>query len=104
MAWNEAAPTITGGCTILSKGRFGHPDQERTISVREAVLLQTLTPHYALKTPYTEHACTIVGNALPCTFAERVAQACWTALQAHVYSRLELRSTRHMASATPERT
>ena len=76
MAWDEVAPAITGGCTTLSKGRFGHPERDRTISVREAALLQTLPPDYRIDTPYIDHACNIVGNALPCDFAEAVAREC----------------------------
>ena len=76
MAWDDVAPTITAGCTTLSKGRFGHPEMDRTISVREAALLQTLPPDYRIDTPYIDYACDIVGNVLPCDFAEAVAREC----------------------------
>ena len=76
MAWDDVAPTITAGFTTLSKGRFGHPEMDRTISVREAALLQTLPPDYRIDTPYMDHACNIIGNALPCDFAEVVAKEC----------------------------
>ena len=87
MSWDEVAPTITGGCTTLSKGRFGHPDMDRTISVREAALLQTLPPEYKIDTRYIEYACNIIGNALPCDFAEAVAKKCLEALLTNVQSR-----------------
>ena len=87
MSWDEVAPTITGGCTTLSKGRFGHPDMDRTISVREAALLQTLPPDYKIDTPYIEYACNIIGNALPSDFAEVVAKKCLEALLTNVQSR-----------------
>ena len=73
MKWDEPSPTITAGCTTLSKGRFGHPDQTRTISLREAALLQTFPPNYHFETDVFERACEIVGNALPCDFAEAIA-------------------------------
>lgn len=76
MEWDRPAPTITGGCTTFSKGRFGHPDADRTISVREAALLQTFPPDYRLDTPYMEHACNMIGNALPCDFAEAISRQC----------------------------
>ena len=76
MAWDEVAPTITSGCTTLSKGRFGHPEKERTISVREAALLQTFPFDYKIVTPHMLHACNIIGNALPCDFAEVLAKQC----------------------------
>lgn len=84
MSWDKAAPTITGGCTTLSKGRFGHPELLRTISVREAATLQTFPSDYKFKTPYMEAACNIVGNALPCDFAAVLAGACRKALDAHL--------------------
>ncbi len=81
MTWDEPAPTITGGCTTPSKGRFGHPDQLRTISVREAALIQTFPVDYQFVTNYMEFACTMIGNALPCDFAEHLATSL---LQQHV--------------------
>lgn len=77
MEWDRPSPTITGGCTTFSKGRFGHPIHNRTISVREAALLQTFPADYRFDTPYMEHVCNIVGNALPCDFAEIVSRQCW---------------------------
>lgn len=75
MVWDEPSGTITAGCTTLSKGRFGHPEKDRTISLREAALLQTFPEDYRFETPHFERACEIVGNALPCVFAEAVARA-----------------------------
>lgn len=46
MAWNEPAPTITGGCYNPSKGRFLHPHENRAITLREAALLQTFPETY----------------------------------------------------------
>src|SRR5205823_1223409 len=41
MSWDEPAPTITTQCIGIGNGRFGHPEQDRAISLREAALLQT---------------------------------------------------------------
>ena len=79
MEWDTISPTITGGCTSPSKGRFGHPNGSRTISVREAALLQTLPNSYEIATPFIDKACEIVGNALPCDFGEAVANKCMDA-------------------------
>ena len=83
MIWKQVSSTITGGVTTLSKGRFGHPTKHRTISVREAALLQTFPMDYIFDTPYMEHVCNIVGNALPCDFAEILAQQCANAIIAN---------------------
>ncbi len=81
MAWNEASPTITGGCTTLSKGRFGHPEKLRTISVREAARLQTFPDNFQFATEFVDHACRIIGNALPCEFAKKMSEACYSELK-----------------------
>ena len=85
MSWDSPAPTITAGCTTFSKGRFGHPEADRTISVREAALLQTFPSDYRFDVPYMEHVCNIVGNALPCDFAEAVSTRCFKCLSTPNY-------------------
>jgi len=81
MKWGTVSPTITAGCTTFSKGRFGHPTQNRTISVYEAALFQTFPPGYVFDTSFMDHACDIIGNALPCDFAEIVGQQCADAIR-----------------------
>lgn len=80
-SWDQVSPTITGGCTTLSKGRFGHPREDRTFSVRESALIQTFPPDYIFDTPYMEHVCNIIGNSLPCDFAEVLARQCMNVLK-----------------------
>lgn len=76
MSWDKPSPTITSGCTTLSKGRFGHPEKLRTISIREAALLQTFPAEYKFSASSIDAVCRIIGNALPCKFAEVMAAAC----------------------------
>lgn len=76
LRWDHIPPTITAGCTTACKGRFGHPSQLRTISVREAALIQTFPMSYKFETDFMETACDLVGNALPPKFAEKVAECC----------------------------
>ena len=71
MLWDEAAPTITAGCTTPCKGRFGHPDRRRyTISVREAALLQGFPEHYHFATNEMDAVCGLIGNAVPPPYAK----------------------------------
>lgn len=88
MRWNDVAPTITAGCATLSKGRFGHPQAHRTISIREAALLQTFPRDYIFQTVRIDQACNIIGNALPCDFASVLAKQCRTALASQQKARL----------------
>ena len=46
MQWDSPAPTMTTHCIGFGNGRFGHPDQDRAISLREAALLQTFPKTY----------------------------------------------------------
>lgn len=84
MKWDQLPVTITGGCTSLSKGRFGHPSQLRTISVREAARIQTFPDDYAFDTPYMDYACQMIGNALPCDFATTLATSVAEQLRARI--------------------
>lgn len=69
MSWDELAPTITTQFCYYSAGRFGHPEQNRAISVREGALLQTFPGGYSLldeKNPAS--VCQLsrhIGNAVP---------------------------------------
>lgn len=80
MTWDHPAPTITGGCTSPSKGRFGHPRRLGTISVKEAALLQDFPASYRLATPYIDEACELIGNAFPANLAEVAAEQVLRAL------------------------
>ena len=66
MSWDDVAPTITGGCSNPSKGRFLHPDEDRAITIREAALLQGFTPEYKFPVTNNKSAlASMIGNALP---------------------------------------
>lgn len=69
MAWDRPSPTITGGCSSPSKGRFLHPEEDRTITLREAALLQTFPPDYnfSLRGGKSRVA-VMIGDALPPKF------------------------------------
>ena len=64
MKWDAVAPTLTTGCTDVTRGRFAHPDEDRAITPREASLLQTFRAGYKFAgspTIVSEQ----IGNALP---------------------------------------
>jgi DNA (cytosine-5)-methyltransferase 1 len=47
MEWDKPAPTMTTQCYGFGNGRFGHPEQDRAISLREAAILQSFPRDYA---------------------------------------------------------
>lgn len=71
MWWNRPAPTLTSGCTNVTRGRFAHPEQDRAITVREAMLLQSF-PQWAVLEGGVESMALQVGNAVPPRLAERI--------------------------------
>jgi DNA (cytosine-5)-methyltransferase 1 len=76
MAWDDVAPTITGGCVNPSKGRFLHPVENRSITLREAAVLQGFPPDYEFSLRRGKYAAAaMVGNALPPPFIKRHARA-----------------------------
>jgi DNA (cytosine-5)-methyltransferase 1 len=75
MKWDDVSPTITGGCCNPSKGRFLHPMKNRTVTLREAALLQTFPPNYFFSLARGKFpAAQMIGNALPPEFIRRHAK------------------------------
>ena len=64
MSWDNVAPTLTTGCTDVTRGRFAHPEADRAITPREAALIQTFPPRYRFAGNLGAVASQI-GNALP---------------------------------------
>ena len=74
MAWDQPAPTITGGCINPSKGRFLHPEQDRAITLREAAMLQGFPRRYHFDLGRGHYpAAQMIGNAFPPIFAQKHA-------------------------------
>lgn len=70
MKWDGLANCLTTRCTSLSNGRFGHPEQHRAISAREAASLQTFPDDFIFEKSLTSVAKQI-GNAVPVLLAEQ---------------------------------
>jgi len=69
MHWDQPATGLTTRCDSLSNGRFGHPDQDRAISIREAACLQMFPEDfifYGSKSSMSRQ----IGNAVPVGIAE----------------------------------
>lgn len=75
MAWHKPAPTITTKFFALGCGRFGHPEENRAISLREGAMLQTFPKYYEFKTSTFRDTARIIGNAVPPMFARHIGGA-----------------------------
>ncbi len=73
MAWDRPAPTLTGRCNSISNGRYGHPNQNRAISLREAAALQSFPDRYEFFGA-SKNIAMQIGNAVPVRFAERIGK------------------------------
>lgn len=69
--WNRPAPALTTRCTSYSNGRYGHPEQDRAISAREAACLQTFDRDFEFIGNQVSVAKQI-GNAVPVRLAEAI--------------------------------
>ena len=69
MEWDKPGPTMTTQCYGFGNGRFGHPEQDRAISLREAAILQSFPRSYHFIQDDGEVNFTVlgrlIGNAVP---------------------------------------
>lgn len=73
LSWDKPASGLTTRCISYSNGRFGHPEQNRAISLREAACLQTFPRNYKF-TGGLQSKARQVGNAVPPLMAQRIAE------------------------------
>lgn len=85
MSWGKLAPTITTQFYNIGTGRFGHPEQDRAISLREGALLQTFPQYYQFYDPkeplFLTVTATHIGNAVPVRLGYVIAKSITEHLQ-----------------------
>jgi len=79
MEWDKPAPTMTTQCYGFGNGRFGHPEQDRAISLREAAILQSFPRDYAFvpddgEVSFKVHG-GLIGNAVPVDLGRAIARS-----------------------------
>lgn len=74
MHWDEPSPTMTTQCYGYGNGRFGHPEQDRAISLREAAIFQSFPDDYQFHPAdvkmQTKVVGRMIGNAVPVRLGE----------------------------------
>lgn len=63
--WDRPSSTITTKFLSFTNGRFGHPEQDRCISIREGAALQSFPYSYQFETDNIYTAARLIGNAVP---------------------------------------
>lgn len=72
MYWDRPANTITASARNPASGRFGHPEQDRGLTIREAALLQGFPKGFHFEGPFDDKFLQI-GNAVPPIFSSYLA-------------------------------
>ncbi len=87
MTWEQIGPTITTQFYNYGTGRFGHPQQDRALSLREGAILQTFPRNYDFVDPdreiVTRDIARHIGNAVPVKLGEIIGQSILGHLQEH---------------------
>jgi DNA (cytosine-5)-methyltransferase 1 len=79
MEWTKPSPTITTQFFGYGNGRFGHPEQNRAISLREGAILQSFPKSYKFcRTPGEVSFSVLgrlIGNAVPVRLGEVIGRS-----------------------------
>ena len=96
MEWDLPAPTLTTQCYGFGNGRFGHPEQDRAISLREAAVLQSFPIDYAF---IPDDAVVnfnalgrMIGNAVPVLLGKYIGEILIDHAKAHSSSSCSMSS------------
>lgn len=87
MWWDKPAPTMTTLCTGIGNGRFGHPEQDRSITLREAAMFQSFPRSYEFWPPKEMLNRSAVGRMIGNAVPPKLARALGRAIIKHVSSR-----------------
>ncbi|EKO3439091.1 DNA cytosine methyltransferase [Vibrio fluvialis] len=79
MSWEQPSPTMTTQCFGYGNGRFGHPSQDRAISLREAAIFQTFPENYKFApkeslVKFTDFG-RMIGNAVPVKLGQVIGES-----------------------------
>ena len=79
MRWDEVSPTITTQFTGYGTGRFGHPEQDRALTLREGAILQSFPANYEFISDDDEFSgqaiAKHIGNAVPPRLGEIIGKS-----------------------------
>ena len=93
MDWDKPAPTITTQFFGYGNGRFGHPEQDRAISLREGAILQSFPKSYRFFEPgsyvSSQKLGQLIGNAVPVRLGKAVGRAILEHIENASYKHVE---------------
>jgi DNA (cytosine-5)-methyltransferase 1 len=83
---------MTTLCYGFGNGRFGHPDQARALSLREAAILQSFPRNYVFMEPERitfKAVGRMIGNAVPVRLGEVIGESLMQHIRAYEAIRRE---------------
>jgi DNA (cytosine-5)-methyltransferase 1 len=87
MVWDEPGPTMTTQFYGFGNGRFGHPEQDRALSLREGAILQSFPEAYKFTADgqpiYCKTIGRLIGNAVPVKLAEAIGKTILSHVDLH---------------------
>ena len=83
LAWDRPSVTITARFDSFTRGRFGHPTENRTLTLREGARLQSFPDSFQFF-GNREEVARQIGNAVPPLLARRLGQAIRDAIQRRI--------------------
>ena len=79
MEWDAPAPTMTTQFYGFGNGRFGHPEQDRAISLREGAIIQSFPKSYKFtpkgKPINRRTVGRLIGNAVPVKLGQAIGKS-----------------------------
>lgn len=91
MKWDDLSPTITTQFIGYGTGRFGHPEQDRALTLREGAILQSFPPDYQFVSPdepvQIRKIARHIGNAVPPRLGEVIGLSIQESLKKRKYTR-----------------
>ena len=90
LSWKQIGPTVTTQFYNYGTGRYGHPEQDRALSLREGAILQTFPPDYDFIDPNKKFVFSDIarhiGNAVPVKLGEVIGKTINQHLSCFIHS------------------
>lgn len=99
LSWDLPAKTITKSCNYLGSGCFGHPEEDRGITMREAARLQSFDDDFDFLSSSEPHIAKMIGSAVPPLLASVLAAQVAKTLDSSPESSVRTASTKSELSA-----
>ncbi len=95
MSWDAPSPTITTQAYNFGTGRFGHPSQDRAITLREAAILQSFPKNYKFASPKEAYTFSVIGRLIGNAVPPKLGEAIGMSIVDHVAEKSRNNKTTH---------